>query len=226
MKHNKATFGIYRSKEEINAAVSLLSSSGFGEARASVLFPDHAGAQDFPQVQRSEIAKFARIGAMLGAGLFLTFMVLALSGVIPFARMSAVPAEGRLFAVIASVFVGGIIGAACGTLVGIGTPDRAGNRYGQYVHAGGILLSVHTDTHDDQKKVEAILDKSGAQDITSVDESQAWKDVINEKNHLERDTLSRLAERFTGQSSLRTLSASPSIERSIEQSVKQQEAHI
>ncbi len=184
--HDKATFGIYRSKEQVDAAVSLLSGLGFGDAPASVLFPDKIGAQDFPQVQKSELLKFMRIGSAAGAMLFLIFGVLAASGVVPFAPLSEAPASARTFLVIACLFLGSIIGAACGTLVGIGTPDRAGKRYGQYVNAGGILLSVHSDTFEDQKKIEEVLEKSGAQDITSVDGDEAWTDVMNEKGNLER----------------------------------------
>lgn len=202
MTLKKATFGIYRNRAELDAGVSLLSGLGFGDAGASVLYPqDETGAQDFPQVQKNELVSFAKIGSGLGAGLFLVFIMLALSGVIPFAPMARVPAEGRVFAVIAAMLLGAVVGAACGTLVGIGTPERAGRRYGQYVHAGGILLSVHTDNIADQKKVEEILEKSGAQDITSVDEAQAWRDVMDEKGNLERVSLSRTNDLRPGQNS-------------------------
>ncbi len=189
MTHSKATFGIYRNKDEINAAVALLKGLGFGDARASVLFPDTPGAQDFPQVQKSELAKFARIGSAIGAVLFAVFGILMLRGVVPVGGMAQLSGGGQVFAMIASVIVGGVVGAACGTLVGIGTPDRAGRRYGQYVNAGGILLSVHSDNIDQQKRVEEILEKSGAQDITSVDEKEGWQDVMNEKLNLERTVL-------------------------------------
>lgn len=191
MRNAKATFGIYKSREQVDAAVSLLSGLGFGDAPASVLFPDREGAQDFPHVQKSELIKFARIGSVLGAVLFLIFGVLAASGIVSFPPIADAPATARTFMAVMSVFLGAIVGAACGTLVGIGTPDRAGRRYAQYVNAGGILLSVHSDTIEDQKKIEEVLEKSGAEDITSVDERTAWQDVMDEKDNLERVNLSR-----------------------------------
>ena len=191
MTHNKATFGVYRSRDEINEAVTLLSALGFGDAPAAVLFPEQDGPQDFPHVQKSELVKFAKVGSALGAILLFGFAIMATSGVIPFAPLQAAPVEGRTFALIAAVFLGGVVGAACGTLVGIGTPDRAGRRYGQYVHAGGILLSVHSDPAEQQKKIEEVLEKSGAQDITSVNGEQAWQDVMDEKGNLERVNLSQ-----------------------------------
>ncbi len=189
--HNKATFGVYRSKDEVNTAVTLLNALGFGDAPASVLFPDKDGPQDFPHVQKSELVKFAKIGSAIGAVLFFAFAIMATSGVIPFAPLQAAPVEGRTFALIAAVFLGGVVGAACGTLVGIGTPDRAGRRYGQYVHAGGILLSVQSGSAEQQKKIEEVLEKSGAQDITSVQGEQAWQDVLDEKGNLERVNLTQ-----------------------------------
>lgn len=191
MTHTKATFGIYRSKEEINAAVALLSGLGFGEARASVLFPERAGAQDFPQVQQSQLFRFAKLGSMIGAAIFLVFGMLAVSGAIPFAPMENLDFTARVLAVVGSLVLGGVVGAACGTLVGIGTPVRAGHRYGQYVDSGGILLSVHSKTAEGQKRVEEILEKSGAQDITSVDEDKGWEQVMEETANLARVNLSR-----------------------------------
>jgi hypothetical protein len=213
MTHNKATFGIYRNKEQVDVAVTLLSGLGFSDAPASILFPDKEGAQDFPQVQKSELVKFAKIGSLIGGVLFLIFSILAVAGILPFAPLDNAPAAASIFAIVGSVFLGSIIGAACGTLVGIGTPDRAGRRYGQYVNAGGILLSVHSETPEQQHKIEEALERSGAQDITSVDETRAWEDVLNEKGNLERLKMSR------GEAE----SAQPV--RSIEESVVQQQTH-
>lgn len=191
MTHSKATFGIFRNKDEIKSAVTLLRGLGFGEARAAVLFPDTPGAMDFPQVQKSELIKFARIGSVIGAILFMTFGLLMLLGIVPFGGMAQLAVGGQILAILSSLLIGGIIGAACGTLIGIGTPDRAGRRYGQYVNAGGILLSVHTDNKDQQHRVEEILENSGAQDVTSLDEKEGWEDVMNEKLNLERTSFSR-----------------------------------
>lgn len=191
MTHNKATFGIYRSKDEVNTAVSLLSELGFDNSPASILFPDKDGAQDFPHVQRSELISFARVGSALGAALFLLFAILATAGVLPFAPLADAPSTARAFLFVAASFLGGVVGAACGTLVGIGVPERAGKRYGQYVHSGGILLSVQSDTLEQQKKIEEVLEKSGAQDITSVENEQAWRDVMDEKSNLQRVNLSQ-----------------------------------
>lgn len=189
MTHTKATFGIFRSKNEINTAVSLLKGLGFGESKASILFPDKVGDQDFPQVQKSELVKFARIGSIIGAGLAVVFAILMIAGVVPFGNLMAATATGRVFTIIGSMLVGGVLGAAWGTLVGIGTPDRAGRRYGQYVNAGGILLSIRSRNSEEQKKIEDVLEKSGGQDITTVDEKSGWKDVLKEKENLQHEEM-------------------------------------
>lgn len=222
MTHNKATFGIFRSKQEVNSAVSLLTGLGFGNARASVLFPDHEGAQDFPQVQKSELAKFARIGSFIGAGLFVIFSIVMVSGAFPLGNLGVISTMGKISAVVVAALLGGVIGAVCGGLVGIGTPDRAGHRYGQYIHSGGILLSVHSDNPAQQKKLEEIFERSGAQDITSVDEAQGWKDVLDEKSNLERVNLSRLDAFHLGQSARR---ADPTYGSNVDLS-KEQQVHV
>lgn len=189
MTHTKATFGIFRSRDEINTAVSLLKGLGFGESKASILFPDKIGDQDFPQVQKSELVKFARVGSVIGAVLASIFAVLMIAGVVPFGNLSNATSMGRVFTIVGSLLFGGILGAAWGTLVGIGTPDRAGRRYGQYVNAGGILLSVRSQNTEEQKRIEDALEKSGGQDITTVEEKAGWKDVLKEKENLQHEEM-------------------------------------
>ncbi len=186
MTHKKATFGIYRSKEDVSSGVALLARGGFGEARATVLFPDHNGDQDFPNVQKNEVFKYARVGSVIGAFLFLIFVFFAMSGLISFISLGDLPMWKRVLAATASLFAGGVVGAACGALVGIGTPNKAARRYGQYVEAGGILLSVQTENPDEQKRVEKLLEESGAEDIRSIDEEAGWSDVRAETNLLSK----------------------------------------
>lgn len=189
MTHTKATFGIFRSREEVKAAITLLKGLGFGESKALVLFPDKRGDQDFPQVQKSELVKFARIGSLIGAGLAAVFVILLIAGVVSFANLSSASATGQVFIILGSLFIGGILGAAWGTLVGIGTPDRAGRRYGQYVNAGGILLSVRIQDTEEQRKIEAALEASGGQDITTSNERESWTEALKEKENLQHEEM-------------------------------------
>ena len=183
---NTAIFGIFSKRAEISDAITLLKKVGFGSQDISILFPEEKGAQDFPQVQKNQLRNGAIIGAIIGIILGGTFGAAVSSGVFPGFTFvgNTTPAIGPVLTVLVSVLLGGLAGAACGTLVGIGTPDPAGKRYGQYVHAGGILLSVKSEIPEKLVKAQFILDEAGAQDINYMDEADGWKEVVHEERAL------------------------------------------
>lgn len=65
-------------------------------------------------------------------------------------------------------------GAAAGTLVGVGTPDPAAKRYGQYLQSGGILISVHSESPQQIQQAKKILSAIGGQDIQLLNETNTW----------------------------------------------------
>ena len=60
-----------------------------------------------------------------------------------------------------------------GALVGLGIPEYEAKRYEGRVKHGGILFSVHCDSHDWVKRAEDILKRTGAEDISSSTEAHA-----------------------------------------------------
>lgn len=174
----KAAFGIFRRKSEVSAAKAQLSADGFSGADISVLYPPHPGAQDFPQRQRSSIRNGLMIGAAVGSLVFfvvgLVASVRTYSSIIPYEPVSFLD---QMLVILAAILIGGLIGAAAGALVGVGTPQQAGLRYGDYVDAGGILMSVHVNDTEEEKRAKYVLEKAGAQDITLLSEGQGWETV-------------------------------------------------
>jgi uncharacterized membrane protein len=78
-------------------------------------------------------------------------------------------------AALAGVGVGGAIGGLTGALIGMGIPEYEAKRYEGRVKDGGILLSVHSNTTDETKRAKAILEGTGAQDISSTGEAAGEK---------------------------------------------------
>ena len=60
-----------------------------------------------------------------------------------------------------------------GALIGMGIPEYVAKRYEGRVKEGGILLSVHSDSSDWTKRAKEILERTGAQDISSTGEASA-----------------------------------------------------
>ena len=55
-------------------------------------------------------------------------------------------------------------------------------RYEGRVKDSGILLSVHSDTSDEIKRAKEILERTGAQDISSTGESRGDKSATPSRN--------------------------------------------
>lgn len=176
---SKAAFGIFRRRSEVSAAKAALSANGFSRSDISVLYPSHPGAKDFPSRQKSTVRTGAMMGAAIG-GLIFFLIGVAVSLRNPIISESLL---GQMLFVIAGFIGGAIFGAAAGALVGIGTPQRAELRYGDYVDAGGILMSVHVDNAEQADKAQKTLEQTGAQDINLISEGQGWETVYGKIFH-------------------------------------------
>jgi len=71
------------------------------------------------------------------------------------------------------VAAGGALGGTLGLLVGMGIPEYEAKRYEGRVRDGGVLLSVHTATSDRVKVAQQVLERTGAEDISSSGEASA-----------------------------------------------------
>lgn len=179
-KTDTATFGIYKNEEEIKVAKDALLREGFRSSQISVMYPRRSGAKDFSQVQRNQVLTGAMLGALVGAILIGIFGVTMAVGISPALGVITLMSPGWI--IFFSVIGGAIVGAGAGALVGAGTPVPAGQRYGEYMSNGGILLSVHIENDEQSKSANRILDDTGASDINDVPESASWKAAINERN--------------------------------------------
>jgi hypothetical protein len=114
----------------------------------------------------------AGAGAVLGGGLgwLVGIGALAIPGLGPFI------AAGPIVAALAGAGAGGAIGGLTGALVGMGIPEYEAKRYEGRVKEGGILLSVHSDDSTWTKRAKEILERTGAQDVSSTGEAAANKD--------------------------------------------------
>ncbi len=170
---NTAVFGIYRDQPAVEQAVDALQAAGFRNTDISVLFPENEGTKDFAHQKNTKApegtATGAGTGAVIGGGLgwLAGIGALAIPGVGPLI------AAGPIVAALAGVGVGGAIGGLTGALIGMGIPEYEAKRYEGRVKEGGILLSVHSDNSDWTKKGKEILERTGAEDVSSAGEAKA-----------------------------------------------------
>ena len=170
---NTAVFGIYPSYTSVEAGVDALKTAGFRNTDISVLFPENVGSKDFAHEKGTKAPEGATTGAGTGAivggalGWLAGIGALAIPGIGPFI------AAGPIMAALAGVGVGGAVGGITGALIGMGIPEYEAKRYEGRVKNGGSLLSVHSDNSDWTKRAKEILERTGAQDISSTGEASA-----------------------------------------------------
>jgi len=60
-----------------------------------------------------------------------------------------------------------------GALIGAGIPEYEAKRYEGRIKEGGILLSVHCDNSEWTSKAKGLLERTGADDVSSTGEAGA-----------------------------------------------------
>ena len=170
---NIAVFGLYSNLAEVESALGELQERGFRNEDVSVLVPDNTGSKQLATQKASKAPEGAVAGAGTGAlvggalGWLAAIGALTIPGVGPFL------AAGPIVAALAGAGAGGIAGGLTGGLVGLGLPEFEAKRFEGQIRTGGILLSVHCDNSDWEKRAKDILKHSGAADIAATREASA-----------------------------------------------------
>lgn len=110
-------------------------------------------------------------GGIIGGtlGLLAGLGALAIPGLGPFI------AAGPLMGTLAGIGSGGTIGGVIGALIGAGIPEYEAKRYENRLKDGGILLSIRAISDDLAKRVKDILNKNGAEDVSTSSEASLAK---------------------------------------------------
>jgi hypothetical protein len=170
---NKSVFGIYSSRSAVENAVSALKSSGFQHSDVSILLPENLASKEMATEKNTKAPEGATTGAGSGAviggtlGWLVGIGALAIPGLGPFI------AAGPIMAALAGMGVGGAVGGVTGALVGMGIPEFEAKRYEGRLQKGGILMSVHCDTSEEIKRAKEILERTGAEGLSTAGEASA-----------------------------------------------------
>lgn len=169
---HKSVFGIFNDRTSLERAITDLKVAGFRNTDISVLLPSDESTKAFAHEKGTKAPEGATTGATggLAVGGVLGWLAgigaLAIPGVGPFV------AAGPIVAAIAGAGIGGALGGVAGALVGLGIPEYEAKRYEGLVKTGGLLISVHVDDNDLEKRAKDILERDGARDISATSEEK------------------------------------------------------
>ncbi len=169
---NRAVFGIYSTRRQVENAVDELKAAGFRNTDISVLFPENVGTKEFAHEKDTKAPEGTAAGAVSGGliGGTLGWLVgigsLAIPGLGPFI------AAGPIVGALSGLGVGGALGGIAGALIGMGIPEYEAKRYEGRIQHGNILLSVHAEDSQWVDRAKKILEHTGAEDIASSAEAK------------------------------------------------------
>jgi hypothetical protein len=165
-------FGLYDSRSQIDRAVDMLKMDGFMASDISALLPSREGTQNFAHEKATKAPEGATTGVVGGAALGGTLGWLVGIGALTIPGIGIFVAAGPILATLAGVGIGGSVGGLAGALIGYGIPEYEAKRYEAAVKGGGMLLSVHADTHEALDRVKATFSETGARDVSSTTEAK------------------------------------------------------
>jgi hypothetical protein len=170
---NTAAFGIYHDEATLKNGISELERNGFRVTDISVLYPENVGTKDFAHEKGSKAPEGASAGAGTGAVVGGVLGWLAGVGAIAIPGVGPFLAAGPIMAALAGMGAGGATGGLIGALAGAGIPEYEAKRYEGLVKKGGILISVHCDNSEWTSRAKNILERTGADDVSSTGEASA-----------------------------------------------------
>jgi hypothetical protein len=170
---NTAAFGIFKSRLQAERAVDALMAAGFRSDDISVLAPDQETTRQFATEKNTKAPEAAATGAVAGGAIGGTLGLLAGIGALAIPGLGPFIAAGPIMGALSGLGVGAAAGGLVGALVGMGLPEYEAKRYEGRVKDGGILMSVHCDDSDWVGRAKELLERSGAEDISSAGEKTA-----------------------------------------------------
>jgi hypothetical protein len=168
----KAVFGICN-ELQAETALNALRAAGFSSGDISVLVPESMGNRDLGVDKQTKLPEGTTTGGVTGGILGGALGWLAGIGALAIPGLGPFIAAGPIMAALSGAAVGGAVGGFTGALVGLGIPEYEAKAYENRVREGNILISVHVDDSDERKRAKEILQRAGAQDISSSAEASA-----------------------------------------------------
>ena len=170
MSNNLAAYGIFRDRNHVEEGLAKIRDCGFRSSDVSILFPENVGNKDLGVENATKSPEGAATGGTAGAvaggvlGWLAGLGMLAIPGVGPFV------AAGPILSTLAGMGAGAAVGGLSGALIGLGVPEYEAVRYEGRMRNGGILVSIHCDNSDWEKRARRTLESAGAEDISSAGE--------------------------------------------------------
>ena len=170
---SNVVLGIMNDETQAARALDDLQAAGFPTDDISVLYPDKGTLRDAGFEKATKAPEGAATGAGAGGAIGGTLGLLAGIGTLAIPGLGPFIAAGPIMAALSGAAVGATAGGVTGALVGLGLPEVEAKQYEGKVKGGSYLMSVHTDGRSAVTKAKEVMERCGAQDVSSTQEARA-----------------------------------------------------
>jgi hypothetical protein len=171
----KSVVGIVATKAQAQRIVDELQTIGVSTSEVSALFPDKDGERDFAHENHTKAPEGAIAGVGAGGLLGGTLGLLAGIGAVAIPGVGPLIAAGPLLGALSGAATGAAVGGIAGALIGLGIPELEAKAYEGKIRDGNVLLAVHAETSDIEKKIKDIFKRNNAQDVHATSEASVPK---------------------------------------------------
>jgi hypothetical protein len=171
----KSVIGIVETQAQAEEIVSDLQAGGVPSSHISVLFPDKQGTKDFAHEHNTKAPEGAVVGVSAGGAIGGTIGLLAGIGALAIPGVGPLIAAGPLMAALSGAAAGAAVGGVAGALVGLGIPEIEAKTYEGKIRGGNILIAVHTEDSETEKRAKQTLEKYKAHDVVVTGDSSVPK---------------------------------------------------
>ena len=185
-----SVFGIATSEAHLRDIISRLDHAGFRRDDRSVIFPDEISSHPLAHEKNSKAPEGTVAGGLTGAGVGGIIGLLAGIGAVAIPGVGALIAAGPLLGLLSGAAVGAAAGSLAGGLIGLGIPEYEAKRYEAHLKEGNILLAVHADNSEWERKAKKILTEAKAVDIAITKEA-APKPLRDKANRVDESRAKR-----------------------------------
>jgi hypothetical protein len=161
----KSVIGIVETQIQAERIVDQLQQGGVASGDISALFPDKRGTKDFAHEHNTKAPEGAVAGVGAGGVIGGTLGLLAGIGALAIPGVGPLIAAGPLMATLSGAAAGAAVGGITGGLIGLGMPEYEAKTYEGKIRNGNILVAVHTDDGETEKRAKQILEANGAHDV-------------------------------------------------------------
>ena len=171
----KSVIGIVETQIQAERIVDQLQQRGVASNEISVLFPDKRGGKDFAHEHHTKAPEGAVAGVGAGGVIGGTLGLLAGIGALAIPGVGPLIAAGPLMATLSGAAAGAAVGGIAGGLIGMGVPEFEAKSYEGKIKSGNLLIAVHVEDGETEKRAKQILEANGAHDIAVTGDSAVPK---------------------------------------------------